>query len=64
MGEQHNDETPLSAGLSVGYKETLITDAHSTWNLSELSARQFINDHNGVLRWFAHVNTSQELVFR
>ena len=42
---------------------TLISDAHSTWGSNEISAQQIINHHNGVLRWFADVHPSEEVVF-
>lgn len=56
-------DTTCRRAFSMGYKVTLISDAHSTWNSSEISAKQIINHHNGVLRWFADVYPSEEIVF-
>ncbi len=56
-------DTTCRRAFSIGYKVTLISDAHSTWNSSEISAQQIINHHNGVLRWFADVYPSKEVVF-
>jgi hypothetical protein len=48
----------------MGYKVTLASDAHSTWDTDELIAQQIINHHNSVLRWFADVCPSGEIKFR
>lgn len=56
-------DTTCRRAFSMGYKVTLISDAHSTWNSREISALQIINHHNGVLRWFADVIPSEEVVF-
>jgi nicotinamidase-related amidase len=56
-------DTTCRTAFSKGYKVTLISDAHSTWDSSELTAYQIINHHNGVLRWFADVYSSKEIVF-
>jgi nicotinamidase-related amidase len=56
-------DTTCRRAFSMGYKATLISDAHSTWSSSEISAQQIINHHNGVLRWFADVYPSEEIVF-
>ncbi|MGN7385790.1 isochorismatase family protein [Sporosarcina sp. SAFN-015] len=57
-------DTTCRRAFSMGYKVTLLSDAHSTWNSSEISAQQIINHHNGVLRWFADVYPSEEVEFR
>jgi nicotinamidase-related amidase len=56
-------DTTCRSAFSRGYKVTLISDAHSTWDSSELTAQQIINHHNGVLRWFADVYASGEIEF-
>lgn len=56
-------DTTCRRAFSLGYKVTLISDLHSTWNSSEISAQQIINHHNRVLRWFANVYPSEEVVF-
>ena len=56
-------DTTCRRDFSMGYKVTLISDVHSTWNSNELSAQQIINHHNGVLRWFANVYPYEEVVF-
>ena len=56
-------DTTCRRAFSLGYKVTLISDAHSTWNALEISAQQIINHHNRVLRWFADVTPSEEVVF-
>ncbi len=53
-------DTTCRSAFSKGYKVTLVSDLHSTWPNSELSAEQIINHHNGVLRWFADVKTSDD----
>ena len=56
-------DTTCRRAFSMGYKVTLISDAHSTWNSSEISAQQIITQHNEVLRCFADVYPSEEIVF-
>jgi len=56
-------DTTCRRAFSMGYKVTLISDVHSTWNSNELSAQQIINHHNGVLRWFADVYPYEEVLF-
>lgn len=56
-------DTTCRRAFSLGYKVTLISDVHSTWSSNELTAQQIINHHNGVLRWFADVYPSEEVVF-
>jgi nicotinamidase-related amidase len=57
-------DTTCRSAFSKGYKVTLISDAHSTWDSDELTAQQIIHHHNGVLRWFADVYSSGEIEFR
>ena len=54
-------DTTCRRAFSMGYKVTLVSDAHSTWNSKDLTAKQIINHHNDVLRWFADVSTSKEI---
>jgi nicotinamidase-related amidase len=56
-------DTTCRRAFSMGYKVTLVSDAHSTWASNELSAQQIISHHNGVLRWFADLNPSCEIGF-
>lgn len=55
-------DTTCRRGFSLGYKVTLLTDAHSTFNKSNISADQIISHHNEVLRWFADTITTGEWI--
>jgi nicotinamidase-related amidase len=57
-------DTTCRRAFSKGYQVTLVSDAHSTWDSTEITAQQIINHHNGVLRWFADVHSSDEVDFR
>jgi nicotinamidase-related amidase len=54
-------DTTCRSAFSKGYKVTLVSDLHSTWPGNELTAQQIINHHNGTLRWFADVQSSDEI---
>ncbi|QUG42368.1 cysteine hydrolase [Psychrobacillus sp. INOP01] len=54
-------DTTCRRAFSMGYKVTLVSDTHSTWDSNELTAEQIINHHNSVLRWFADVYPSKEI---
>lgn len=56
-------DTTCRRAFSMGYKVTLVTDTHSTWSSEEITAQQIINHHNSVLRWFADVFPSREIIF-
>ena len=56
-------DTTCRAAYSLGYELTLAEDAHSTWDSKELSARQIINHHNQVLRWFADIKETRKIIF-
>lgn len=56
-------DTACRAACSQGYAVTLVTDAHSTWDSSELSAQQIINHHNQALRWFAATKETKDVTF-
>ncbi|MFD2446865.1 cysteine hydrolase family protein [Bacillus sp. CGMCC 1.16607] len=56
-------DTTCRKAFSLGYDVTLVTDAHSTWKSSELSAQQIINHHNQVLKWFADTKETKDIMF-
>lgn len=56
-------DTTCRRAFSMGYKVTLVSDTHSTWDSKELTAEQIINHHNIVLRWFADVYPSKDIKF-
>ncbi|RPF50393.1 cysteine hydrolase family protein [Aquisalibacillus elongatus] len=56
-------DTTCRRAFSLGYKVTLSSDGHSTFDTKNITANQIINHHNGVLRWFAEVCPSKEIVF-
>lgn len=56
-------DTTCRIAFSLGYKITLVSDTHSTWDTEELTAQQIINHHNSVLRWFANVIPSSGIKF-
>lgn len=53
-------DTTCRRASSLGYDVTLVSDAHSTWNNSVLTAQQIIEHVNVTLRWFADVKTTEE----
>jgi nicotinamidase-related amidase len=55
-------DTTCRRAYSLGYKSTLISDLHSTFDTESLSAAQIIEHHNQVLRWFAKVKASDVLL--
>ncbi|WKA56630.1 cysteine hydrolase family protein [Planococcus shixiaomingii] len=57
-------DTTCRRAFSIGYKVTLASDTHSTWDTEDLTAQQIIKHHNGVLRWFADVCPSKDLLFK
>ncbi|MFD2974359.1 cysteine hydrolase family protein [Peribacillus deserti] len=56
-------DTTCRRAFSAGYQVTLASDTHSTWSSNEITAQQIINHHNTVLRWFATVCPSHEIIF-
>ncbi|MBM7567107.1 cysteine hydrolase family protein [Paenibacillus sacheonensis] len=56
-------DTTCRRAFSLGYGVTLVTDAHSTWSLGELSAEQIIAHHNRALRWFAKMQDAKDVSF-
>ena len=57
-------DTTCRRAFSMGYKVTLVSDAHSTWDSEELNAEAIIHHHNRVLRWFADVCSSDEIEYK
>ncbi|MGD7049097.1 cysteine hydrolase [Rossellomorea marisflavi] len=55
-------DTTCRRAFSMGYKVTLVSDAHSTWDSGVLKAEDIIRHHNGVLRWFADVTRSKDII--
>ncbi|MFB4331827.1 cysteine hydrolase family protein [Paenibacillus sp. CR_12] len=53
-------DTTCRRASSLGYDVTLVSDAHSTWNNSALTAQQIIDHENATLRWFADIKTTEE----
>lgn len=57
-------DTTCRRAASEGYNVTLVSDAHSTWGDSGLSAQQIIDHHNQVLgNWFAKLVTTEAIQF-
>ncbi|RDI45511.1 cysteine hydrolase family protein [Falsibacillus pallidus] len=56
-------DTTCRRAFSMNYEVTLVSDAHSTWPGSGLSAQQIIDHHNQTLRWFAQVVALNEIEF-
>ena len=57
-------DTTCRRATSEGYPVTLVSDAHSTWGDSGLSAQQIIDHHNQVLgNWFANLVTTEAVQF-
>ncbi|WP_195575534.1 cysteine hydrolase family protein [Paenibacillus sp. 1001270B_150601_E10] len=56
-------DTTCRRAASLGYKVTLVKDAHSTWPSGELTAEQIIRHHNQVLKWFSIVKSIEEVYF-
>lgn len=57
-------DTTCRRASSLGYRVTLLGDAHSTWHSEQLRADQIIDHHNSVLRWFAEVKDCAWFVHR
>jgi nicotinamidase-related amidase len=57
-------DTTCRRAFTLGYKVTLVEDAHSTWNSPLLSAQQIIDHHNQVLGgWFTELKKEWEVEF-
>lgn len=57
-------DTTCRRAFSQGYRVTLVSDAHSTFDSEELTAQQIINHHNNTLCWFADVQPSGAIRFK
>ena len=57
-------DTTCRRAFSMGYKVTLVSDTHSTFDSAELTAQQIIHHHNTTLRWFADVQPSSDIRFK
>lgn len=56
-------DTTCRRVFSLGYKVTLVKDAHGTWDSDILSAQQIIEDHNRVLSNFTDLKETTEVQF-
>jgi nicotinamidase-related amidase len=54
-------DTTCRRAFSLGYDVTLVSDAHSTYNSTSLSAQQIIDHHNEVLGSFADAKESSNI---
>ena len=65
MQTEYCIDTTCRRAYSLGYKVTLVKDAHSTWSTDILTADQIIAHHNEVLgSWFAELKKADEIKFR
>jgi nicotinamidase-related amidase len=56
-------DTTCRRAFSLGFRVTLIQDAHSTWDSQLLTAQQIINHHNAVLGdWLVKLKTTSEVL--
>lgn len=55
-------DTTCRRAFSLGYAVNLVRDAHSTWNSNTLQADQIIEHHNTVLRLFANVVDTENVL--
>ncbi|CAG9620458.1 Peroxyureidoacrylate/ureidoacrylate amidohydrolase RutB [Sutcliffiella rhizosphaerae] len=56
-------DTTCRRAFSLGYKVTLVSDTHSTWDSKEITAQQIIDHHNRALKWFADVYPASDIRF-
>ncbi|GIN70931.1 isochorismatase [Bacillus sp. J14TS2] len=57
-------DTTIRRAFSLGYRITLVKDAHRTWDSNSLSAQQIIDHHNEVLsNAFATLKETKEIQF-
>jgi nicotinamidase-related amidase len=57
-------DTTCRRAMTLGYKTTLVRDAHSTWNSRTLSAAQIIAHTNDALNgWFVTPKAAAEIAF-
>lgn len=62
MQTEYCIDTTTRRASSLGYRVTLVADAHSTYD-GEVTAEQTIAHHNRVLRTFANVTPTAEVTF-
>jgi nicotinamidase-related amidase len=63
MQTEYCVDTTTRQAFSRGYKITLVKDAHSTFDTSNLKAAQIVQHHNQVLNVFAHTKQTNEIEF-
>lgn len=56
-------DTTCRRAFSLGYDVVLVKDAHSTWGNGRISADDIIDHHNKALRWFAEVESADDVSF-
>ena len=57
-------DTTCRRAMTMGYKTTLVKDAHSTWNSRTLTAQQIIEHTNDALNgWFVTPKAANEITF-
>lgn len=57
-------DTTTRRAFSLGYKVTLVKDAHSSWDNDDLTAAQIISHHNRVLGdWFVTLKAVRDVQF-
>ncbi len=57
-------DTTLRRSFSLGFKNTLVKDGHSTFNTEELTANQIIHHHNQIFNGrFAELVLSENIQF-
>lgn len=56
-------DTTCRRAFSLAYDVVLAADAQSTWDRGDLTAEQIIKHENDVLRWFADVKLTSDIVF-
>ena len=57
-------DTTCRRAMTLGYKTTLVKDAHSTWNSRTLTAPQIIEHTNDALNgWFVTPKAASEIAF-
>ena len=62
MQTEYCVDTTCRRAYSLGYRVTLVKDAHSTWGTDLLTAPQIIAHHNEVLGgWFAKLKEADEI---
>ncbi|MFS0749057.1 cysteine hydrolase family protein [Oceanobacillus sp. 1P07AA] len=57
-------DTTMRSAFSQGYKVSLISNAHSTFDNDTLTADKIIAHHNQTLRWYGQVIKRNECTFK